>query len=120
MLAAMEDNKQIALNVLKGAFIDRDPSVVGRYFAPGYTQHNPSLPDGPGPIPGMIAGFSDTFQSEPGMAVAERDRVMVQGPYTGCGPKAVLAVDIFRIPCRQRLLHRAVIREESPASATAR
>jgi predicted SnoaL-like aldol condensation-catalyzing enzyme len=48
---AMEDNKQIALNVLKGAFIDRDPSVVGRYFAPGYTQHNPTLPDGPGPIP---------------------------------------------------------------------
>jgi predicted SnoaL-like aldol condensation-catalyzing enzyme len=42
----MEDNKQIALNVLKGAFIDRDPSVVGRYFAPGYTQHNPTLPDG--------------------------------------------------------------------------
>jgi predicted SnoaL-like aldol condensation-catalyzing enzyme len=46
----MEDSKQIALNVLRGAFIDRDPSVVGRYFAPGYTQHNPTLPDGPGPI----------------------------------------------------------------------
>ena len=62
----MEDNKQIALNVLKGAFIDRDPSVVGRYFAPGYTQHNPSLPDGPGPIPAMIAGFPDNFQYVPG------------------------------------------------------
>ena len=46
----MEDSKQIALNVLRGAFIDRDPSVVGRYFAPGYPQHNPTLPDGPGPI----------------------------------------------------------------------
>jgi predicted SnoaL-like aldol condensation-catalyzing enzyme len=97
MLATMEDNKQIALNVLKGAFIDRDPSVVGRYFAPGCTQHNPSLPDGPGPIPAMIAGFSDTFQYEPGMAVAEGDLVMVHGRYTGWGPKPMVAVDIFRI-----------------------
>src|SRR5258708_40322185 len=96
MLAAMEDNKQIALNVLKGAFIDRDPSVVGRYFAPGYTQHNPSLPDGPGPIPGMIAGFSDTFQYEPGMAVGGRDPVMGHGRDTGWGPKPLGAVAICR------------------------
>jgi predicted SnoaL-like aldol condensation-catalyzing enzyme len=45
---AMEDNKQIALNVLKGAFIDRDPSVVARYFAPGYIQHNQPSPMVPG------------------------------------------------------------------------
>jgi hypothetical protein len=30
----MEDAKQIALRALTGAFIDRDPSVVERYFAP--------------------------------------------------------------------------------------
>ena len=29
----MEDAKQIALRALTGAFIDRDPSVVERYFA---------------------------------------------------------------------------------------
>src|SRR5260221_14495293 len=78
MLAAMEDNKQIALNVLKGAFIDRDPSVVGRYFPPGYTQHNPSLPDGPGPIRVMIAGLSKTFQYEPGRTRREREVVTVE------------------------------------------
>jgi predicted SnoaL-like aldol condensation-catalyzing enzyme len=119
MLAAMEDNKQIALNVLKGAFIDRDPSVVGRYFAPGYTQHNPSLPDGPGPIPGMIAGFSDTFQYEPGMAVAEGDLVMVHGRYTGWGPKPMVAVDIFRIADGRVVEHWDVMQEEVPASETA-
>jgi predicted SnoaL-like aldol condensation-catalyzing enzyme len=69
----MEDNKQIALNVLKGAFIDHDPSVVGRYFAPGYTQHNPSLPDGPGPIPAMIAGFSDRRASANATAAQLRE-----------------------------------------------
>ena len=115
----MEDNKQIALNVLKGAFIDRDPSVVGRYFAPGYTQHNPSLPDGPGPIPAMIAGFSDTFQYEPGMAVAEGDLVMVHGRYTGWGPKPMVAVDIFRIADGRVVEHWDVMQEEVPTSETA-
>ena len=32
----MEDAKQVALRALTGAFIDRDPSVVERYFAPDY------------------------------------------------------------------------------------
>jgi hypothetical protein len=40
----MESNKQIALNALTGVFIDRDPGVVARYFAPDYIQHNPAIP----------------------------------------------------------------------------
>ena len=42
----MEDAKHIALRALTGAFIDRDPSVVERYFAPDYIQHNPVIPSG--------------------------------------------------------------------------
>jgi predicted SnoaL-like aldol condensation-catalyzing enzyme len=114
----MEDNEQIALNVLKGAFIDRDPSVVGRYFAPNYTQHNPSLPDVPGSIPAMIAGFPDNFKYEPGMAVAEGDLVMVHGRYTGWGPKPMVAVDIFRIADGRIVEHWDVMQEEVPASET--
>ena len=41
------DNKQIALQVLTGAFVDRDPGVVARYFAPDYIQHNPAIANGP-------------------------------------------------------------------------
>ncbi len=40
----MESNKEIALKVLKGAFIERDVSVVERY-SPDYVQHNPVIPD---------------------------------------------------------------------------
>ena len=43
----MEDIKQIALRALTGAFIDRDSTVVKRYFAPDYIQHNPAIPNGP-------------------------------------------------------------------------
>ena len=30
----MESNKQVVLKVLKGAFIERDATVVDRYFSP--------------------------------------------------------------------------------------
>jgi len=65
----MESNKEIALRVLTGAFIDRDISVVERYFAPEYVQHNPSLPNGRAAIPNLIAGLGQNFSYEPGMVV---------------------------------------------------
>ena len=115
----MTTNKEIALRVLKGAFIDRDASVVGRYFSPTYIQHNPSIPDGPEPIPGLIASLGKDFSYEPGMAVAEGDLVMVHGRYVGWGPKPMIAVDIFRLKDGKVAEHWDVMQEETPASATA-
>jgi len=39
-----KSNKEIALEVLKRAFIDRDPTVVEQYFGASYKQHNPVNP----------------------------------------------------------------------------
>jgi predicted SnoaL-like aldol condensation-catalyzing enzyme len=112
-------NKDIALAVLKGAFIDRDPSVVERFFAPTYTQHNPSIPNGSAVIPGLIASLKKDFSYEPGMAVADGDLVMVHGRYVGWGPKPMIAVDIFRVANGKVAEHWDVMQEEVPASATA-
>jgi predicted SnoaL-like aldol condensation-catalyzing enzyme len=38
-------NKAIVLEVLKRAFVDRDPTVVKQYFGAHYKQHNPVIPD---------------------------------------------------------------------------
>jgi len=40
-----KSNKEIVLEVLKRAFIDRDPTVVEQYFGENYKQHNPVIPD---------------------------------------------------------------------------
>lgn len=61
----------------------------------------------------------DTFQYEPGMAVAEGDLVMVHGRYTGWGPKPMVAVDIFRIADGRVVEHWDVMQEEVPTSETA-
>jgi len=115
----VETNKQIALHALTGAFVDRDPAVVAQYFAPNYIQHNPSIPDGPAPIPGLIANLDKDFSYEPGMVVAEGDLVMVHGRYVGWGPKPLVAVDIFRLADGKLAEHWDVMQEEVPASATA-
>ncbi len=89
----MEDIKQIALRALTGAFIDRDSTVVKRYFAPDYIQHNPAIPNGPAAIAAFIAGLSKDFSYEP--------------------------VDIFRVANGKLAEHWDVLQEEVPASATA-
>jgi predicted SnoaL-like aldol condensation-catalyzing enzyme len=113
------DNKQIALQVLTGAFVDRDPGVVARYFAPDYIQHNPAIPDGPAPIHSLIASLGKDFSYEPGMAVADGDLVMVHGRYVGWGPKPMIAVDIFRVVDGKVTEHWDVMQEEVPAEKTA-
>ena len=91
----METNKEVALKVLKGAFIERDATVVDRYFSPDYVQHNPLIPSGSKAIAKLIPTLKD-LSYEIGMVVAEGDLVMVHGRYVGWGPKPLVAVDIFK------------------------
>jgi len=111
-------NKEIVLEVLKRAFVDRDATVVGELFGANYKQHNPSIPEGPSAIAEMIPTLTN-LTYEPGMAVAEGDLVMVHGRYTGWGPKPMVAVDIFRVEHGKVVEHWDVLQAEVPAAETA-
>jgi predicted SnoaL-like aldol condensation-catalyzing enzyme len=114
----METNKEIVLKVLKGAFIERDPTVVDRYFVPKYMQHNPVIPSGAAAIAGLIPTLKN-LSYEIGMVVAEGDLVMVHGRYVGWGPKPLVAVDIFKVKDGKVVEHWDVMQEEVPAEKTA-
>ena len=113
-----KSNKEIVLEVLKRAFIDRDPTVVEQYFGASYKQHNPVIPDGPLAIAKMIPTLR-ALTYEPAMAVADGDLVMVHGRYTGWGPKPMVAVDIFRVKDGKVVEHWDVMQEEVLAADTA-
>ena len=107
-------NKQIVLEVLKRAFIERDATVVEQYFGTNYKQHNPVIPDGPSAIAKMIPTLT-SLKYEPGMAVADGDLVMVHGRYAGWGPKPMVVVDIFRLEDGKVVEHWDVMQEEVSA-----
>jgi predicted SnoaL-like aldol condensation-catalyzing enzyme len=113
-----KSNKAIVLDVLKRAFIDRDPTVVEQYFGANYKQHNPVIPDGPSAIAKMIPTLT-ALTYEQGMAVADGDLVMVHGRYTGWGPKPMVAVDIFRVKDDKVVEHWDVMQEEVSTADTA-
>jgi predicted SnoaL-like aldol condensation-catalyzing enzyme len=111
-------NRELALQVLTGAFIDKDPSVVERLFSPAYKQHNPEIPDGPEVIRSLIEGLPAEFRYEPGMIVADEDLVMVHGRYVGWAPDPMIAVDIFRFVDGKVVEHWDVMQKEVGAEFT--
>jgi predicted SnoaL-like aldol condensation-catalyzing enzyme len=113
-----KSNKEIALEVLKRSFVERDPTVVEQYFAPDYKQHNPVIPEGASAIAKMIPTLTGLVY-EQGMAVEDGDLVMVHGRYTGWGPKPMVAVDIFRLKNGKVVEHWDVMQEEVPKANTA-
>jgi predicted SnoaL-like aldol condensation-catalyzing enzyme len=112
-------NKALAIEAITSAFIERDATVVERLFAPDYKQHNPTIPNGSGAIPGVIRALPPDFKYEMGLVVAEGDYVMIHGRYTGWAPKPVVAVDIFRIANGKLVEHWDVLQEDVPADKTA-
>ncbi len=112
------NNKLLALQILRSAFIDKDPSVVDRLFSPLYRQHNPEIPDGPYAIRDLVSALPAEFRYEPGMAVADGDLVMVHGRYTGWGPEPMVAVDIFRFAEGKVVEHWDVMQNEVAAALT--
>jgi predicted SnoaL-like aldol condensation-catalyzing enzyme len=117
-MAMTKSNKETVLEVLKRAFIDRDPTVVEQYFGASYKQHNPVIADGPLAIAKIIPTLT-ALTYKPGMAVADGDLVMVHGRYTGWGPRPMVAVDIFRLNDGKVVEHWDVMQEEVSAADTA-
>ncbi len=112
-------NKALVVALIRGAFVDRDPTVFDRLLASDYRQHNPQIPDGPAGIKAVGATLPAGFSYQPGMVVAEGDYVMIHGRYVGWGPKPVVGVDIFRVADGKVAEHWDVLQEEVPAATTA-
>ena len=111
-------NKALVEKAMYDLWVNRDVSAAERYWAKDYTQHNPTMGNGNGDLAGAIKQLPPSFKYELGMIVADGDLVMVHGRYGGFGPKALVAVDIFRIADGKIAEHWDVLQDEVLAAET--
>jgi predicted SnoaL-like aldol condensation-catalyzing enzyme len=117
-MEACMNNKELVLAAYRALFQERDVSAVERYWGPMYIQHNPNTPDGIEALKGLPAMMGSDFRWEPGLVIAEDDLVMVQGRYTGMGPKPMIRIDIVRVANGKIVEHWDVVQEEAAESVS--
>ena len=114
--------KRVVLDFFELAFVKREPAQAAeRYLGAGYTQHNPTAPDGAAVFPGLIGGL---FAQAPDAsfhlkrAIAEDDLVVLH--YNLKFSPDVLGqavVDIFRVENGQIVEHWDVMQPVPAESA---
>ncbi|WP_044192132.1 nuclear transport factor 2 family protein [Hyalangium minutum] len=111
-------NKELVMSAMTALFIHRDLTALDRYWAPGYIQHNPRMPNGTDFFRKIIPSLKPDFRYEPGLVIEDGDFVMIHGRYVGWGDKTMIAVDIFKVVNGRFVEHWDVIQEEVSADKT--
>jgi len=115
-----EANKALVLAVIKGVFIDRDPSAVDRLFSADYRQHNPLIEDGMEGLRKVVTWLTDA-RCEIKRVFADGDYVILHSHWHGLSvnPRGEAVVDIFRLEGGKVLEHWDVIQPIPETSANA-
>jgi predicted SnoaL-like aldol condensation-catalyzing enzyme len=120
--SAKETPKQLVTKAVDAIFGARDTAAVDRYLSPGYTQHNPLVPDGPAALKALIQQFkaSPTYKYERFRLIADGNLVAVHGRYTGIRPQPLVAFDLFRVKGGKIVEHWDALQAEGPPNPSGR
>src|SRR5258708_26552239 len=93
-----ERNKALVLDAFDTLFNKRDYEAAKRYWSPNYIQHSAHIAPGRDGLFDLIKSIPPTLKYEPGMIVADGDRVIVHGRFSGFGaPVNWIVADILRV-----------------------
>lgn len=87
------------VEALENTLMSGNASAVPDYFSPTYINHNPSVPDGPGPL----AGLADKLQPMGGLqgdivrVIVDGDTVALHSQWNNVGPAPLIGFDVFRV-----------------------
>jgi predicted SnoaL-like aldol condensation-catalyzing enzyme len=109
-------NKNLIIEYLDAVFNQKDVGRAEGFWAGDMIQHNPQMPNGLDVLRGFISSADSALSYQPGLAMEDRDKVMVHGRYSGLNGKTMIAVDIFRIENGKVVEHWDVLQEEVAAS----
>jgi predicted SnoaL-like aldol condensation-catalyzing enzyme len=114
MPTSLSKNKELVLKAFDTLFNQRDYAAAERFWSPNYIQHSAHIPPGREGLFNLVKSLPPTLKYEPGMIVAEGDRVMLHGRFSGFGQKAAwIVVDILRIVDGALTEHWDVIQDEA-------
>jgi predicted SnoaL-like aldol condensation-catalyzing enzyme len=105
----------IVIPAVTGLLVNKDPSVIDKYWSENFTQHDPDFPNGKEPLFTLVdMPFEYTLER----VVAQGDLVVIHARVTGVGPKPVIIMDLFRVEGDLIVEHWDVLQSEVPASET--
>jgi predicted SnoaL-like aldol condensation-catalyzing enzyme len=109
-----EINKALVLEAFDTLFNRRDYEAAARFWSPDYIQHSAHIAPGREGLFDLIRSTPETLRYEHGLVLAEGDRVMIHGRFSGTGrPAAWIAVDIVRIYGGRLAEHWDVLQDEA-------
>ncbi|CAI8782881.1 nuclear transport factor 2 family protein [Pseudomonas sp. fls2-241-R2A-110] len=113
-------NKSIVLEAFDTLFNKRDYVAAEAYWSPAYIQHSALIAPGREGLFDLIKSLPDTLTYEPGVIMAEGDKVMVHGRFSDNGhPAALIAVDIVRLENGILVEHWDVLQDEATTVSSA-
>jgi predicted SnoaL-like aldol condensation-catalyzing enzyme len=109
-----ERNKALVLGAFDTLFNQRDYVAAEPFWSPKYIQHSAHIAPGRAGLFNLVRSLPSSLKYEHGTIVAEGDRVMLHGRFSGLGPPAAwIVVDIVRIENGVLAEHWDVIEDEA-------
>jgi len=109
-----EKNKAIVLEAFDTLFNQRDIQGARKFWSPDYIQHSSHIAPGREGLFNLVRATPVTMQYECGLIMAEGDRVMLHGRFSGIGqPANWIALDIVRMEDGLLIEHWDVIQDEA-------
>jgi predicted SnoaL-like aldol condensation-catalyzing enzyme len=109
-----EQNKALVMEAFDTLFNKRDYAAAERFWSPEYIQHSAHIAPGREGLFNLVKSIPATLKYEPGVIVADRNFVIVQGRFSGFGlPVNWIAADILRIENGILVEHWDVIQDEA-------
>ncbi len=110
-------NKALVLEAMTALFQRHEAAAVERLYTASYRQHNPAIPQGREALQTLVESLSPAVYYEPGLMIAEGDRVAIHGRIRGWAAEPQIVVDIFRVEDGRLAEHWDVLQAEVPPTA---
>jgi predicted SnoaL-like aldol condensation-catalyzing enzyme len=97
-MTSAAQNKATVLEAFDTLFNKRDYDKAAKFWSPNYIQHSAHIEPGRDGLFNLVKALPHTLRYENHLILAEGDRVMLHGRFSGNGgPANLIAADILRL-----------------------